>query len=493
MPTKLGSTRKKIASSFKESEHPRYPPGHPLGGQFMPKGGDKTKKSTTKSTKKTETKASTTKNTTSKTSTVSSNNADNDLKGMKLATLKKVAAEYGVKAKDGRKTDSWREAIEEARSKKSILPTTSTKTHPKPETSSILKQKTKLDTLKSKLDEISKIGKPIAQDVKDVKKTLFADELPSKTKKTVLKEKVSKLLNNDEIPKRQKTEIKKAVEVSLESSSKSIKSSPKEIISIGATLSNKHLDSIKDHGKKLVDISIKLRNEKKRLPKASVKDRKNIQKNIENLQQEQEKLKKEQEQAFINLREDLGKSTPLSKQEARALAEKVDIDIKDPQIKQRVLDDLTDYYYHTGGKGQSLLQSIKAEGDRAYADKNKKLIEVGKNAPSYALWHEVSHHAETENKNILRANEKWREERSLTQNAEKLNDITNSSKYRNDEIAYRGNYITPYVGRVYTSDVEATEVHAVGMEHFHSPQTMRSLYNKDPEHFNLVLGHLLNN
>jgi hypothetical protein len=54
-------------------------------------------------------------------------------------------------------------------------------------------------------------------------------------------------------------------------------------------------------------------------------------------------------------------------------------------------------------------------------------------------------------------------------------------------MAYPGNWINPYVGKVY-DDYPSTEVVSMGLEQFASPRAMAQFYLKDKEHFALTLG-----
>ena len=59
--------------------------------------------------------------------------------------------------------------------------------------------------------------------------------------------------------------------------------------------------------------------------------------------------------------------------------------------------------------------------------------------------------------------------------------------YPAGEVAYPGNWVHPYVGKIYENS-PSTEVISMGIERFASPRDMAEFYFKDKEHFALTLG-----
>ena len=59
--------------------------------------------------------------------------------------------------------------------------------------------------------------------------------------------------------------------------------------------------------------------------------------------------------------------------------------------------------------------------------------------------------------------------------------------YPAGEVAYPGNWVHPYVGKIYKNS-PSTEVISMGIERFASPKDMAEFYFKDKEHFALTLG-----
>lgn len=68
----------------------------------------------------------------------------------------------------------------------------------------------------------------------------------------------------------------------------------------------------------------------------------------------------------------------------------------------------------------------------------------------------------------------------------KLSEITGSSAYDDDEVAFDGGFFSPYVGKAYNGS--ANEVFAMGVEAMHGSPTQ--FYQQDPEHFELTIGLL---
>lgn len=110
------------------------------------------------------------------------------------------------------------------------------------------------------------------------------------------------------------------------------------------------------------------------------------------------------------------------------------------------------------------------------------------------FWHEFGHHIEFSNPEIYSSMVEFRNSRATSDQPESMNILSNSTFYNDDEVALPGNYIDPYVGKVYPELPEggynSTEVFAIGFQYFSDPQSMRRLYEQDPEYFKLIVGVL---
>ncbi len=160
------------------------------------------------------------------------------------------------------------------------------------------------------------------------------------------------------------------------------------------------------------------------------------------------------------------------------------------EVKQTV----SEFAKMTGGLGLSRIGKITYLEDRAYANQNGTL-NIGINeSPERAkavLFHEMAHYIEYENPLIAQAALNWIKSRAAGP-AAPLKELNPSGNYDDDELAYPGNFANPYIGKIYGegSSSLATEVIAVGFEHFTDAKSMLELYDRDREHFAFMLGVL---
>lgn len=107
-------------------------------------------------------------------------------------------------------------------------------------------------------------------------------------------------------------------------------------------------------------------------------------------------------------------------------------------------------------------------------------------------YHEFSHTLEYQHQEIAQANKKWIQNRA-TGTPKPLRSLIPGANYGSQEIAYPDNFISPYVGKKYKDDPgnDATEALSVGIQHFTDAQNMKKLYQKDPEHFYLTVGSII--
>lgn len=110
------------------------------------------------------------------------------------------------------------------------------------------------------------------------------------------------------------------------------------------------------------------------------------------------------------------------------------------------------------------------------------------------MLHEYGHSLEYRHQEIAIANQQWIKNRSTSDKPEQLNKLTGKTTYTDDEIAYPDKFVDPYVGKTYEGSIrqyEATEVFTVGVQHFTDAQNMKKFFEKDPEHFYLTLGSII--
>lgn len=73
-----------------------------------------------------------------------------------------------------------------------------------------------------------------------------------------------------------------------------------------------------------------------------------------------------------------------------------------------------------------------------------------------------------------------------------LNNLLSTNSFRDNEVAVAGNFLSPYMGRVYKPESgtkqRSTEVWSTAFEKFSDPQSMATLYKAHPDLFSAVVG-----
>ena len=80
-----------------------------------------------------------------------------------------------------------------------------------------------------------------------------------------------------------------------------------------------------------------------------------------------------------------------------------------------------------------------------------------------------------------------------------LRALAPNNSYEEDEFALPGTFISPYVGKTYHRNQDAsclnkrpshTEVFSMGVQQFATPESLQRFFDQDPDHFYLILGCL---
>jgi hypothetical protein len=191
-------------------------------------------------------------------------------------------------------------------------------------------------------------------------------------------------------------------------------------------------------------------------------------------------------------------SSPVSQQDADTWARKQIIDKtaaaklkRDGYPVEDVYRDMAEFYRLTGGKA-SLVRLSTDRGSRANAvgvnaRRGEKVINLGTGFDKTVLFHELAHFLENDPIAMAAANGfliKRREDTKL----HSLRSLTGNRGYRSGELAYKDQFMNPYIGKYYRDG--ATEVFSMGVQYLASPKDAAMLATKDPEMFALITGYL---
>jgi len=117
-------------------------------------------------------------------------------------------------------------------------------------------------------------------------------------------------------------------------------------------------------------------------------------------------------------------------------------------------------------------------------------IKMGRNGSMKDLFHEAGHHVEDGIAGVYTLCQSFVLSRRTRDALEPLSTLIPKGKYRPDEMAYRGNFIHPYAGKVYVGQ-QSTEIFSMGFQYFASTTGVAFLAQTDPTHFLLTLGIIL--
>ena len=200
--------------------------------------------------------------------------------------------------------------------------------------------------------------------------------------------------------------------------------------------------------------------------------------------------------AMKQIREKMIEQSRLSKEGADELANKVDLTSEGTKKGEQLRGMLSEFYQLTNGQDLQSLRKIEHFTDltksevRASANQLFGRVTIGTQFLPPAqikpiLYHELGHHIEFSDRKKQDLAEAFVKSRAESSSV-KLSKLTPGINYSDDEVAYPDKFIDPYVGKDYKG--AGTEVISTGLEHFASPKSMANLYNKDKEHFYLLLG-----
>lgn len=158
---------------------------------------------------------------------------------------------------------------------------------------------------------------------------------------------------------------------------------------------------------------------------------------------------------------------------------------------EKLKADMTEFYRLTGGRLSRVSLATKG-GQRAAAQPTTGVVYVAGTFSKQIFFHELAHVLEDDERTRALANRFLDHRTERTEDGKNkvvsLASLTGNSGYKRDEVAYKDSFIDPYVGKYYRDRI--TEVFSMGMQYFNSPESMAVLAEKDPDHFNLMLGYM---
>jgi hypothetical protein len=153
--------------------------------------------------------------------------------------------------------------------------------------------------------------------------------------------------------------------------------------------------------------------------------------------------------------------------------------------------DMAEFYRFTHGRVPAA--KIESHGDRRANATGIEAhgvvgsINLGSSFDKRVLWHELAHHMEADPVAKMAAGQFIRR-RSVDGKSYKLRALANNPAYRSDEVAFKGDFFSPYIGKIYSDGV--TEVFAMGVESFSDPETLARRAANDPQTLAFIAGYL---
>jgi hypothetical protein len=164
-------------------------------------------------------------------------------------------------------------------------------------------------------------------------------------------------------------------------------------------------------------------------------------------------------------------------------------------------DNLRDLYQISNNRVDTL-EELLARDKRAWAANKGVLydgetettgrINVGikdtSRAQKTTLWHEFGHHVEYSIPEAQDIAHGFIAAKSTSSTPVRLSQLTGNPNFGDDEVAFPGDFLSPYVGKIY--DDGSTEVISMGLQQFADLDDMLQFYQNHPDHFKLILGIL---
>ena len=178
--------------------------------------------------------------------------------------------------------------------------------------------------------------------------------------------------------------------------------------------------------------------------------------------------------------------------------------LNDPRVKikaEQMGQIFTDFYRLVGNNLAPSVSGLELERNldgtpnyRAHANiYTTKTINVGQvlNVKDFkrVMFHEVGHFLEYEY-NLYYSSMDFVNDHATSRTPKPLNEIIGTTLFGDDEIALEGDFIDPYVSKIYGERASATEVISMGLEHLADGASASKLYLFAPDHFHYIMGIL---
>jgi hypothetical protein len=156
----------------------------------------------------------------------------------------------------------------------------------------------------------------------------------------------------------------------------------------------------------------------------------------------------------------------------------------------QVRKDLAELYALTNGRISHVALDYVSGNRRAYTTESQnrvssKTLQLGSDFDKQILFHEMGHHMESD-KAALAASNGFLEAKRESDKLHRLEDLSLDSGYDKSELAYKGNFFNPYVGKYYAD--KTTEVWSMGLESFAMPSVLAQRIGQDPQMFAMIKG-----
>lgn len=156
---------------------------------------------------------------------------------------------------------------------------------------------------------------------------------------------------------------------------------------------------------------------------------------------------------------------------------------------EKVRADMAEFYRFTAGRVATVRihsnGSRRANATDIEAHGKVGTIHLDASFDKRVLWHELAHHMEADPVAKLSAGQFIRR-RSVDGTSHSLRSLTKNPGYRSDEVAFKGDFFSPYVGKIYRDGV--TEVFSMGVESFSNPEMLARRAADDPQTLEFVAG-----